>query len=400
MLADGRPTGRDRDQRAQTVRDVIGLHRRRRRTRVPGGDSYAQRARTFRNRTGQFKHHRFAVDTPAAPAASSRPRTCGRPLLERGARRAVPPVAAAPGRAEPACIDPGPSPGPDGMTEPVGIFGHPNRRRRRMGRTVGEGPLQVKLGTGGAEDDRHGVEQGANLGVTVTLALHRLGVQPHRDVVDEDPAVDLAEIDDVLAAPSTKASRAPTTSSRSTPRSRAKSLRVPAGIHAKGRPYSAAAVATIAWVPSPPAATPSAPAATASCTSCARSSPRCSSTLLIPRVTASSASPTLEETDLHRARGLDPPRPRRATGAQPTAHRGRRDARVLLPQQLHTVVPQPLRLDVGRAQHVLRHERHAGRAVEEGDIEEAIQSSAIPDSSWSRRWVRFLASSSSRSMLR
>ena len=51
-----------------------------------------------------------------------------------------------------------------------------------------------------AEHGRHGVEQGADLGVAVALALYRCGVQPHRDVVDKDAAVDLAEIDDVLAA--------------------------------------------------------------------------------------------------------------------------------------------------------------------------------------------------------
>ena len=61
----------------------------------------------------------------------------------------------------------------------------------------------------------------------------------------------------------------PTTSSRSTPRSRAKWFRVPAGMHANGRSCSAAMVATSACVPSPPAAaSASAPRATASRTTC------------------------------------------------------------------------------------------------------------------------------------
>ena len=64
--------------------------------------------------------------------------------------------------------------------------------------------------------------------------------------------------------PSTNASSAPTTSSRSTPRSSAKWLRVPAGMHAYGSPRSAAIAATIACEPSPPAiASASAPRSTA-----------------------------------------------------------------------------------------------------------------------------------------
>ena len=90
--------------------------------------------------------------------------------------------------------------------------------------------------------------------------------------------------------PSTNASRAPTTSSRSTPRSSAKWLRVPAGMHAYGRPRSAAIAATTACEPSPPAiASASAPRSTAPRTSVARSSPGLSSIGSIPRRLASSA---------------------------------------------------------------------------------------------------------------
>ena len=74
--------------------------------------------------------------------------------------------------------------------------------------------------------------------------------------------------------PAVKASRAPTTSWRSTPRSRAKWLRVPAGTQTKGRPCADATAATTAIEPSPPA-TPSAsaPRSTASVTKAARSWP-------------------------------------------------------------------------------------------------------------------------------
>ena len=69
--------------------------------------------------------------------------------------------------------------------------------------------------------------------------------------------------------PFTSASSAPTTSSRSTPRSSAKWFLVPAGMQANGRSCWAAMLATSAWVPSPPAAArASAPRATASLTSC------------------------------------------------------------------------------------------------------------------------------------
>ena len=64
---------------------------------------------------------------------------------------------------------------------------------------VGGDPAEVELGADGAEDRRYGVEQGPDLGVAVALALNRLGVQAHRDVVDENPTVDVAEVHEVLA---------------------------------------------------------------------------------------------------------------------------------------------------------------------------------------------------------
>ena len=68
----------------------------------------------------------------------------------------------------------------------------------------------------------------------------------------------------VRSYPSVNASSEPTTSSRSTPRSRARWLRVPAGMHTNGTPCSPAMPATSACEPSPPAIpTASTPDATA-----------------------------------------------------------------------------------------------------------------------------------------
>src|SRR5689334_14287717 len=60
---------------------------------------------------------------------------------------------------------------------------------------VGGGAAQVERGVRGPERHGHGVEQGADLRVAVALVLHRFGVEAHRDVVDEHPAVHLAEVD-------------------------------------------------------------------------------------------------------------------------------------------------------------------------------------------------------------
>ena len=92
------------------------------------------------------------------------------------------------------------------------------------------------------------------------------------------------------------ASRKPYTlsrgSSRLSPRSRAKWLRVPAETQTNGRSCSTAIEATSAWEPSPPAIPrQSAPLAIASRASCSRSSPWSSITVSIPSPWASSTSP-------------------------------------------------------------------------------------------------------------
>src|SRR5271165_7251178 len=94
------------------------------------------------------------------------------------------------------------------------------------------------------------------------------------------------------STPPVNASRAPATSCRSTPRSSAKWLRVPAGTHTNAIPCAAAAAATTASDPSPPAIpSASAPAAAASPASAARSWPGARMTVSIPLSRARPASP-------------------------------------------------------------------------------------------------------------
>ena len=90
--------------------------------------------------------------------------------------------------------------------------------------------------------------------------------------------------------PSLRASRAAIGSAGSSPRSRAKWLRVPAGTQTNGRSCASAAAATVASDPSPPAtASASAPSARASSIAVARFRPGPNSTTLIPRSLACAA---------------------------------------------------------------------------------------------------------------
>ena len=72
-------------------------------------------------------------------------------------------------------------------------------------------------------------------GVPVLGGLNDLRVEPEGGVVHEDSSVDVREVDRAVE-PIGEASRAPTTSSRSIPRSSAKWFRVPAGITTCGMP--------------------------------------------------------------------------------------------------------------------------------------------------------------------
>ena len=112
------------------------------------------------------------------------------------------------------------------------VVRHQQRRASRVLAAVGTRPAQADpvLAVRGEVLGQHR-HQRAQLRVAVARPLHGVGVDAERDVVDEYSPVDLAR-SIRRSPPSTNASRAPTTSSRSTPRSSAKWLRVPAGTHA------------------------------------------------------------------------------------------------------------------------------------------------------------------------
>ena len=67
---------------------------------------------------------------------------------------------------------------------------------------VGAAPAQfARRATGlGAEDIRGGVEHRPQLRVPVPLALDGLGIEPERDIVDENAAVDLGQVDAALSS--------------------------------------------------------------------------------------------------------------------------------------------------------------------------------------------------------
>ena len=78
-----------------------------------------------------------------------------------------------------------------------------------VGLAARPGPAQVELLLAvGAEHVGHGVEERAELRVAVLVALHRLGVEAERDVVDEHAPVDLGEVDGALAAVDERVERA------------------------------------------------------------------------------------------------------------------------------------------------------------------------------------------------
>jgi hypothetical protein len=70
------------------------------------------------------------------------------------------------------------------------------------------GPSQVESRALRAEHVGDGVEDGAQLRVAIAAALHRVGVEPERHVVDEHPPVDLSQIHAPLAAVDERIERA------------------------------------------------------------------------------------------------------------------------------------------------------------------------------------------------
>ena len=75
--------------------------------------------------------------------------------------------------------------------------------------SLGAGPVQRRRPRSvGADDVGRGVEDGAQLRLPVALALHRLGVEPERDVVDEGAPVDLGQVHPALASGDERVQRA------------------------------------------------------------------------------------------------------------------------------------------------------------------------------------------------
>ena len=127
-------------------------------------------------------------------------------------------------------------------------------------------------------------QQGPDLRLAVALALDGLRVETERDVVDEDAAVDLGEVDAALAAVDEGVEGADDVVAVDAEIER--EVVAGAGRDAGVRQVaSAATAATIACEPSPPAiASPSAPSATAPRTSSRGRSPSSSSIGSMPRL--------------------------------------------------------------------------------------------------------------------
>jgi hypothetical protein len=159
------------------------------------------------------------------------------------------------------------------VVELVGVIGHEDQVCRSVRLAAGPGVAQVDLGRVRAEQVRQDRGCCLQLRIPVIGRLDDLGIEPEGGIVDECPPLTAAR-SIRRSTPSANASTAPTTSLRSSPRSSAKWCRVPAGTHMYGTLCRAAAEATSAWEPSPPA-TPiaSAPRAMASSASWSRSSP-------------------------------------------------------------------------------------------------------------------------------
>ena len=86
------------------------------------------------------------------------------------------------------------------MAEPVLVVGDHHHSAGVMFVSARPGPAQIDVAAAGADHVRHGVQQGADLGVAVAGALDRLGVEAERDIVDEHATVDLGEVHPTLTA--------------------------------------------------------------------------------------------------------------------------------------------------------------------------------------------------------
>ena len=176
------------------------------------------------------------------------------------------------------------------MAEPVGVVGHQHGSPPAVLVAARPTPAQIEFVAGRAEDVGHRVQDGADLRVAIALVLHRLGVEPERDVVDEHPPVDLAQIDPALTAVDERVQG--TDDVVAVDAEIEREVVAGAGRDAGVRqPELGSDRGDDRLRAVPPAmANPSAPRATAARTSVSRSSPRLSSTASMPRLPASLAS--------------------------------------------------------------------------------------------------------------
>ncbi len=273
---------RDLHQHKNAVTQPLGQERRRRRSRVVRGDPHSA-ARPPGPRTAA------AARGPAprrrrrpAPVRRRRPRKPARTSDANGGdrrhgrprRRPRSPARPRPGAV--GCPRRAPDPGDTRCWRPRSR--QPRRGPHRPHRPIAGWTPAIRV----RRRQRAPCRGSPQLGVPVALALHRLGVEPERDVVDERAPVDLGEIDHPLTA-GDKGIQGPHHVVAVDAEIEGEVVSRARRDQANGRSCSAASEATSA-VPSPPAAAiASAPAAIASRTSCTMSSPGASSMGSIPR---------------------------------------------------------------------------------------------------------------------
>ena len=182
-------------------------------------------------------------------------------------------------------------PSPGRAVQRVGVVGHQDHGG--VGVHATEVVHQANAGQLGARAQRVGrrLEERARLRVAVARALDGGAVDAQRNVIEERRGRSRRPGRSRPSSASVNASSAPTSSFGSTPRSRAKWLRVPAGTHTNGSPCAVATDATTASDPSPPAMpSTSAPPAAAPSARVPRSSPGSRTIGSMPRSRAASAS--------------------------------------------------------------------------------------------------------------
>ena len=176
------------------------------------GDPHAQDAGPDPEPQRRLEHQRLAVDAGGDRAVGVDLELGRRPLAPRPLRAAA--ALAAPGRRaddgdpEQPVVDARPRARADRAAEPVAVVGDQDRGAR--GCSCPPGPVQRRSSPlpSGPSDLGQRVEDRPQLRLAVAVALDRLGVDAERDVVDEDPAVDLGEVDAALAAVDERVERA------------------------------------------------------------------------------------------------------------------------------------------------------------------------------------------------